>query len=136
MKLSELKVDTGKMRNGVWERITDDFEVCVAHSNVPAYLAFLQKNARGHGRAFMKGRLDEKTMQAIKPVIKEATARHLLLDWRGLQEENGDEIPFSVEKAVEILTDPECEPLFNMIVEISQDESLFRAQQDEDDAGN
>lgn len=136
MKLSNLKVDTEKAKNGVWELVGDGFKVCVAHSNSPAYLAFLTKNARGHGRAFMKGRLDEKTMLAIKPIMKEAAARHLLVGWEGLEEDDGEDIPFSTAKAVELLTDPECEPLFNMVMEISQDEALFRKEEDEADASN
>ena len=136
MKLHSIKADVEKMEDGVWERITEDFEVRVGHQNTPAYTAFLHKHARGHGRAFLKGTLDAKAIESITPLIKEATARHLLLDWRGLQDDDGEEIPFSTKKAVELLTDPAYSSLFTMITEISQDETLFRAVQDEDDAGN
>ncbi len=136
MKLHSVKGNVTKMEDGVWEKIADDFEVRVAHQNTPAYTAFLHKNARGHGRAFLKGTLDAKAIEAITPLIKEATARYLLLDWKGLQDDNGEEIPFSTDKAVEILTDQAYQSLFTMITEISQDETLFRDIEDEDDAGN
>lgn len=136
MKLSDLKTDLDKARNGVWETYIDDFKVKVARSTTPGYISYIQKYARGQGRAFLEGRNDPKTLKAIKPIIREAAARHLLLDWKGMEDDDGNEIPYSVEMAVKLLLDPAYDDLYRLIESISQDSALYRFEAMEDDAGN
>ncbi len=140
MKLSKYKTDTNAAKEGVWVTMEGTFEIKIARSNSPKFQTFFQKHARGKGRRFLKGAakgsLDSDSIEALKPVMKEAAARCLIVDWRGLQEEDGSEIPYSEEKAVEILINPEYEDLFNDVLEAAQDQELYRAEEDASDAGN
>jgi len=49
-----------------------------------------------------------------RPAFQEALIRHLLSDWSDI-EVDGHPMPFSVEKAIEILLDPHYEALFDFI---------------------
>ncbi len=140
MKLSKFKTDTAAAEGGVWVTMSGDFEIKIARSNSSKFQTFFQKHARGKGRRFLKGAakgsLDSESIEALKPVMKEAAARCLIVDWRGLEEEDGTDIPYSEAKAVEILIDPAYEDLFNDVLEAAQDQELYRAKEDASDAGN
>lgn len=137
MKLTKLKTDTTAAKEGVWVTMTEDFKVKIARSNSPEFQSFMHKRARGKGRRFLKsGAVDSAALEAMKPIMKEALARCLIVDWKGLQDEAGNEIPYSEEKAVEIFTDPAYEDLFNDVLEAAQDQELYRAEEDASDAGN
>lgn len=53
--------------------------------------------------------------EASDRVMAEAIHQTILLDWAGLHDDDGQEIPYSSERAHELLTSPEYRPFLGMV---------------------
>lgn len=107
IKLSSLKADLEKERKGTWQTalavIPDpDVQFLVSSIHLPAYTSarnmLLQRLARIHKNAAP----DEAVMTGIGGLF----AEHILHDWKGLADDDGNPVPFSRELAIKLLTDP------------------------------
>lgn len=111
MKLSNIRLDTAVIEAGDWV-------------DVPVELfpdldgVRLKVRGAGNGdyrrlqarllRAIAAKKFDaEKEQSAAEAVGGELLARTVLLDWQGLENEDGSALPFSAETALQLLTDPE-----------------------------
>lgn len=105
VKLSSLKADRVKEREGDWIDSPDigkGVAFLVRSTNYAPYRiardARFAKLARKHGS-------DEIPDDERAKALGELAIEYLLLDWRGFAEDDGEPIPFSEERANEILTD-------------------------------
>src|SRR5687768_6005127 len=87
MKISRLRTDQKKEAEGVWVPVGEGLEIRVARIGNPAYEAFLRRETRPVQRAVRAGMADPKAMEEIS---NRAMARHVLLDWRNLEDEVPD----------------------------------------------
>lgn len=127
--------DPKLVTEGVWIDETDGLRLLIARWNNKNYRKFLRGLA-----TTPKSKLDrfKLNLDVVDERNKEAVARHILLGWEGLEENQPDgspvEVPYSVEKALECFDQyPE---FYDMIVEYSQDISLFKEAKEEEAAGN
>ncbi|MGN6549760.1 MAG: hypothetical protein ACTHJ3_07695 [Pararhizobium sp.] len=108
MKLSEMKVDAAAVEQGEW--IGDipemgDLRLKVkgvpnkAFRNLQAKL--IQALPRGKR---VGGQVDADEMDRITGICLQET---VLLDWSGVEDEDGSAVPYSKEKAGALLTDPQ-----------------------------
>lgn len=74
-------------------------------------------------RGFRRSSLSPEVMEDLQ---KEALARFSIISWEGLNEEDGTEIPYTWQKALEIMQ--ECRDIFKFV----QEEATFFADQEED----
>lgn len=107
MKLSDIAIDVERSEGGDWVRdIPDAGELQLKvrglrskdyQQRIATQMAAVPRSKRVAGRipADVSGR-----------IIGEAMAEHLLLDWRGLTDDNDQPLPFSKEKARQLLVDP------------------------------
>ena len=131
MKLSKLATDGKLAVEGVWEDIGEGFEVLVARMNNPKYRAYMRKIVRTKTRSARRVGTDIDQMIELQ---QEGAVRHLLLDWKGLEDDAGKNIPYTLEKARELFgTHPD---LYDLIIEISSDAELFRLENQEETSGN
>lgn len=133
-RLSSLKTDVAKSEEGVWCEVGEGFEIKVARLGHPKYQAYLAKLSKPHAKQIRREGLG--AAEVLREIQRKATAKYLLLDWRNLHDDEGNEIPFSEEKALEILGNPEYEEFFDIVLEHAQDVELFRAENAEESAGN
>lgn len=63
-------------------------------------------------------------------------AHHIIKDWKGIKDADGNEIEFSPDRAEALLLDKKLERFFLLIIKIANDEDSFKAARDEDDLGN
>ena len=105
VKLSSLKADRNKEREGDWIEAADigkGVAFLVRSTNYAPFRfardARFAKLARKHGA-------DEIPDDDRAKALGELAVEHLLLGWKGFGEDDGSEIAFSPEKAEEILTD-------------------------------
>ena len=105
LKLSSMKVDLDKEREGDWEPAFDIDPAIKWYVRSTNYAPF--KSARDA----VNIRLSRKHGSSVPEDVQaeefgKLAVQHLLLGWEGLAEDDETEIPYSKEKAQEILTDP------------------------------
>jgi hypothetical protein len=128
-RLSSLKVDTAKSEEGVWFPFGEDFEVKVARIGNPKYQSYITKMSKPHVRSIRRQGI---ASEMLKKIQRQATAKFLLLDWRGLHDDNGEEIPYSEAKALEILSNPQYPEFYDIVLECAQDNEMFRSEDEAD----
>lgn len=107
VKLSSLAVDINAEQSGDWVDIPDlpGVALKVRSINAPAYQVarglLMQKLRRKHGQ--------DKPIPVndLTVALGALYAEHLLLDWRGLADDNDQPLPFSTELSTSLLTNPE-----------------------------
>lgn len=125
-------VDVKKVSEGVWASIGGGVEVKVRRADdsnreyaVARAKKFSEKEAQ------WKKALDMFSQDEITAVVAELYAEHIVLDWRGI-EMNGESIPFSKEKFIELATMPGMDDFLDSIVRVANNRILF-AWEDEAD---
>lgn len=123
MKLSSFVTDTSLEQEGVWVDIGDGAEIRVARAGNPEHEALLRKLRKPHEKRFRSGEIPP---DLAKSIAVEAMARHILLDWRGITEDDGTPIPYSYENAKRLLG---LRDFREMVAEIAMEAETFRAQE-------
>lgn len=132
MKISKFAMDGTLAQEGVWEDAGhDDLRVKVARMNNPRYREYLRALGRPLVRRSRRNMLDFDAMEAM---TQKAVARYVLLDWKNLEDDEGNEIPYSPDKAFEFFK--AYPDFYEAVTEIANDVELFRAEDHEDAAGN
>ncbi|KQQ13281.1 hypothetical protein ASF53_13990 [Methylobacterium sp. Leaf123] len=137
MKLSSLKVDAVAIEDGEWiGNIPEmgDLEVRVRGLNNAKYRRLQTTLIDAVPRAKRQGgRLDPDEQDRITASCLNAT---VLLDWRGLEGEDGQPVAYSKDLATELLTKPEFRRFREAVIWAASQVGEERAAADEDDAGN
>ncbi len=136
-RLNRIKTNTEQGTEGQWIEFCpaqgDEpaLELKIARVGNPKYNQRLQELVRPHRRKVRMG-FDED----LEEFVKQAVAECVLVGWRGLQDNSGKEIPYSKEKSVELLTNPEYSDLFDFVMDVGGDAALYREHALEEAAGN
>jgi hypothetical protein len=131
MKLSAFKTNPDKEEKGVWVDAGAGLRLRIARMNNPAFDEFIRKAAKPLASQLRLGTLEVKTAEEL---TARAMSRHVLLGWENLQNDDGSDIPFSQDKAYELLTTHR--DFFRMVSDFANDASLFRDALDEQAAKN
>lgn len=134
MKLSQLKTDIDKKEKGVWVEIgADGFSVLIAALGNTEGKKMTARLMKPHRKAAKRDLVPVEIQQEI---TRKVIAKHTILDWKGLEDDNGKKIKYTYEKALEIISNPEFEIIYDRIVEVAMDQSTFMVISDEDDTKN
>jgi hypothetical protein len=132
-KLSSIKTDLSKVADGVWVTYGDtDIELLIASTESRPYKRARDRLMKPHLRQVRKRMTGEEILDVIKPAV----AKHILLDWRNLQDDDGQLISYSPEKAMEFFENPALGDFYTFILEVAGETAMFRQQDLEDAAGN
>lgn len=91
----------------------------------------LERLTRPHRRAIQNGLLDNATADAI---FRQAFVESVLLGWENVEGPTGDDLPYTQENALTLLTD--LPDLYTDLREQANNAALFRAATMEADLGN
>lgn len=137
MKLSALKVDAGAIEDGQWVgNIPEmgDLEVRVRGLNNAKYRRLQARLIDAVPRAKRQGgRLDPEEQDRITATCLRQT---VLLDWRGLEGEDGQPVPYSEELASDLLTKPEFRRFREGVIWAASQVGEEQAEADRADEGN
>lgn len=103
------KTDLTLEEKGVWLQIGVDVDTGVAQEILVRYSAnkdaqrMITRLREPHKKQFRKGNIPDDINETI---LTQVVAKHILIGWRGLLDDDGKEIEFTEEKALEILSDP------------------------------
>lgn len=132
VELRSLKVDLDAASNGRWVTFVPGLKLLVARYLHPKHRDAIHKLYADwhaeHGTQDVPGSVNAE-------ITRKSIAEAILLGWEGL-EDDGEQVPFSVEKATEIMLDPEMVDLQDFVCECSQADAAYRKGQTEKDLGN
>jgi hypothetical protein len=130
MKLSSIKRDVNLSENGVWVTgAYGDMDLLIAASNNKKYKDMIRKEIKPYERALRTNTLSDKVFTEIQD---KCVAKHILLGWRNMQDDEGQEIPYSYDKALEILKDPENVDFRELVLALADEAEVFRKEAVED----
>jgi hypothetical protein len=110
------------------------FCVRVAERDNPQHRATLARLQLANAEKLRAGGEDAAT--AWSKLVTRALAESILVGWDGLQDDAGAAIPYSVDKAVELLEDEELWPLRHFIEDTAGIIRSYRVEQEEAAKGN
>jgi hypothetical protein len=96
-----MRVDVSAIDEGQWVKSSafPDVEWLVRGTEYPPYASAIRRAVqraltRARGR---RGNLD--TLETTDPERRRLVAKHLLIGWKGIQDERGDDLPYTPEMA-------------------------------------
>lgn len=127
------KSDIERERHGLWLDYGDAGEFLVARAGGAnkAYEKALNRITKPHRRALEAEAIDN---DKAFDLMKQAFAEAVVLDWKGVTNAEGEELPYSKDNCLWLLR--ELDDLFHALREDAHKASLFRAALREEAAGN
>ncbi len=116
MKLSHLKIDSKAIEDGEWHKKLPgmgDFAVKVRGLGSKKYQALLAEMV---ANVPQKDRVDGLSDADNFRITNEALAQEVILDWSGLENDDGSLIEHDPRIALKILSDPDCDDIRQAIL--------------------
>jgi hypothetical protein len=121
--LNSVKLNVAKALGGVSVDYAAGIKLIIASSQGEAYRKARTALLAPHRKTVRRGAMDsEQMLDLLKPVI----AEHLLVGWENLTDDDGAEITYSKEQALDYFNDPTLADMFDFVVETSSTQDLFR----------
>ena len=115
---------------GVWIEVGDGAEIKVARNGNPEYTKMIEKLSRPYKKQIRRGTINGETFDKI---IRKATAAHILVDWKGITEDEV-EIAYSEAEAYRLITD--YGDFREVVAENALDFQNFQEEEMEEEEGN
>lgn len=122
-KLNAIATDMEKAESGVWLGYDSGIEIKVARWGNKKHQQYTQQLLKPH-LSVVRGKNAEPTL--LDDIDRQAAAKYVLLDWKNIQDDNGLDIPYSAEKALEIFRDPAFEDFYRFVVSVSMNRENYR----------
>jgi len=127
------QIDESLENEGVLVEISQDIKIKVAAMGNKEYLKIKEKVFKPYRGAKKRNNLDQNVEEDL---YNQIMAKTVLIGWEGIKDEEGKEVPYSYEKAYEILSDPTMKHFKATVLEIALEAETFRSQDKDDDAKN
>lgn len=128
LRISKIKTDLAAETNGVWVPYEGGSRLLIARIGNPEYEQAVLKLSEPYGQGFRQD------ADAMRQVTREAMARHILLGWEGIEDDDGVSIPYSFETALKFLT--EYRDFYRHVMTEAMNRENFRVKQRQDVVGN
>lgn len=128
MKISKFATDLDLEEGGVWVDIGDGAQLKIARIGNPRYQKVIRRL-----RAPYRAQIRNKTIpeDVSDDLVVKAIAECILLDWKGLEDDNGKSIKYSQDRAYELLTGLKDFRL--LVAEIAMEGEAFRMAEAEEE---
>lgn len=124
--INSLRVDPEKANEGTWMPYRGTSKLKVAKLNNQEYQSFRARKALEFSDVLQ--REDEKADEKAEEITVECLAYHVLKDWSGFGS-GKEETVYSVEKAIELLSDPELTDFREDVVNMAANQNNFRPEE-------
>lgn len=130
-KLNKFATNLTLAQEGTEIDLGDGLIVRIAKANNANYSKYMKQVLKPYERQLRQkaGGLDD---QIFERLYVEAIAETVWLGWRGLEDDNGVEIPYTKEKCIEILKDPQYDELKKLILGLAEESAVFAKEAVED----
>lgn len=130
MRISKFATDTGLEEDGVWIDIGEGASLKVARIGNPRYRKALRAATKPHARSIRMGILPQDQIEELELNV---IADTILLDWKGIEDDNGDPIEYNRENALQLLQN--LRDFRALVLDIAQEQQAFRREEQEE-SGN
>lgn len=124
-KINALRADLDKETNGMWVPYQMGIELKIARLGNAKYQEALRKAVEDRKVLLGVKELTDEQRQAVQ---KDVAAETILLDWRGVEDDDGDPLPYSAATAKAWFHDPELWRLYSFVLMQSLEEENFRKE--------
>lgn len=133
-KLSTFKANLRLEEGGIWTNF-GGIRFLIARMGNPKYTAEIRRltKAKAMTEGLNRNDIDVETLQGLSD---EAFAATCILDWDGMEDDNGISIPYSKEKALEIIRNPEYHELYTFFQQVATNAAGYKEQQQAADTKN
>jgi hypothetical protein len=121
--INAVKTDLNKEENGTWIEFALGIRLKIARARNPRYQERLRELTDPHRKDIREDKADLKQMAKI---LKKVRAETILLDWENIEDESGQPIPYSSEKALEFFNDNELKDFYSFVVLSSEQIDNFK----------
>jgi hypothetical protein len=125
MKLSKYAQNLTAAKDGVEIDLGEGLFIRVARSNNEKYNDYLKKALKPYERQLRMKQLPDATFEKI---YNQAIAETVILGWKGLEDADGKDIPYSKEKVVELLADPVYSDFKELLLGLASEQAVFAAE--------
>ena len=108
-----------------------EFRVARAGGANDQYAKVMELKTKPHRRQIQNETIDLATLERI---LREVYAQTVVIGWSGVEDENGNDLPYTVENCIKLFAD--LPDLFKDIQEQTQKSALFRQELIEADSKN
>jgi hypothetical protein len=127
------ETDTALENEGAWVEITSELKIKVAALGNKAHQEAIEK--------FFKPYKAQKRSNMIDDTLEEelhtkAIAKAILIDWQGMTDRKGKELPYSFENAYFLLSDPAMRRFKNDVIMIAKEAETFKNKELEESVKN
>lgn len=127
------RTDPDKSRRGTPIELEGGVRVFIARARIRLWRARVRELLEPHRKELRAGTLP---LDVLTRIEGEAAADTLIRGWEGLTDDDGDVVPYSPEKARELMTDPRYERFQDLIIGEAEHLENFRAEVGEQSLGN
>lgn len=121
-------VDTSKEENGVWQDFDDNISVCIRRLNSEASSKARDEAEKPHR---VRARNKDLSEEISEEIATKQLAYGVIADWKGITDDEGNEIPYSGQQAYEFLSDPELKDFRMFIFQFAVDRTSYKKEVDE-----
>lgn len=133
MNIFKLKTNLKLEVDGKWVPMGGGAEIKVARIGNERYAALAKELGRPHVHAFRhQSAIENATI--LDGITKKCVATCALLDWKNLEDEKGEVIPYSPAKAEELFI--ELPDFYRFVLEVANAAETFRGMDMEEARGN
>ena len=125
VSIESVKTDLSKEIEGVWVEYEGGISLKIARLNNPVHKEVVEKLSAPHMKGFRAHTIPQETRDKIS---KKAVAETILLDWKNIDDADGNPIPYSREKALEFFENPELADFYDYVVIVSNQKENYRKQ--------
>jgi len=120
--INRVKTDLSKQNEGTWVDFIMNIRLKIARSRNPKYNDLIRKLTENMRIDMREGKFDNKEFNEILIRVRAET---ILLDWENI-DEDGQPVPYSVEKAMEYFRNPELNDFYTFVVGISESAEAYK----------
>lgn len=132
MRFSELKNQNKKANEGIWLEYSAGFEVQLRPVGNRDYDRFIQNGLRVNRRSLRRG--GQINHEKSEKLSMKAAAKHILVGWKGLEDDDGKALTHSSAKALELFQANYS--FYKDILEMASDLQAESDEDEEDELGN
>lgn len=124
MDLSKFRTSVAAVEEGVSVDCGDGLKVVICRSGNPKHQKELQRITKGHIRQYQNKTISD---DLVMEHSLQAFVNSVLVSWTGLTID-GVDVPYSREKSLEILRDPQYKDFRVLLESLADEQELFRAE--------
>lgn len=141
VKLKSLRVDPAAEAEGVFLEYVSGFRLRIASTATRKFRDAMEAAMLPYRELIRADVGKDKehrkfTEQMRADLLREVVAVHVLIGWEGLEDDEGQPVPYSKAAALALLSDPGMHRLLTWIEAAAANEDVYRAERLECDRGN